>query len=201
MLSILFIKQFVASHANLVYLLIILGVIAEGEIMVIIAGIFAHLGSINILFAFWATLVGGGIKSVIGYGIGYYLQNNHSENKFLIKMEKKVNSFLPHFLKKPFLSIFLSRFLILGIYWLALIYSGYKKINLKTFIRAEIASLLTWSITMLMIGFFFSATALSISRDVRKFFAIILAFFVMFYVLEKIITFIIELFEKKEVEN
>ncbi len=201
MLSIIFIKQFIAEHANIIYLLIILGVALEGEIMVIFAGIFAHLGSINIYIAFIATLVGGGIKSVIGYSIGYYLQKHHSKRNFLIKTENRVNYFLPNFIKKPFLSIFLSRFLILGIYWFALIYAGYKKINLRTFIKAESFSLVTWAIAMLSLGFFFSYTALSISRDVRKFVGIILVFFIMFFVLEKIIAFIIELFEIGEEKN
>jgi hypothetical protein len=46
---------------------------------------------------------------------------------------------------------------------------------------------------MLSIGFFFSYTALSISRDVRKFLGIILVFFLIFFVIEKIVAFIIEL--------
>ena len=82
-------------------------------------------------------------------------------------------------------------------YWFTLVYSGYKKINLKTFIKAEISSLITWALFMLFIGYFFSYTALSISRDVRKFIGIILIFFIMFFILEKIIAFIIEFFEIK----
>ncbi|MCX6754214.1 MAG: VTT domain-containing protein [Candidatus Nomurabacteria bacterium] len=188
-------------HASIVYLLIILGVIIEGEIMVIIAGIFAHLGSINIYLAFLSTVLGGGIKSMIGYSLGYYLHENHSDKKIISRTENRVNYFLPNFLKKPFLSLFLSRFLILGIYWFALIYAGYKKINLRTFIKAEASSLVVWAISMLSIGFFFSYTALSISRDVRKFVGIILLFFVVFFILEKIVAFIIELFELEEVNK
>lgn len=201
MLTLSYIKHFVAMNADWVYLLIVLGVIVEGEIMVIFAGIFAHLGSVNIYLAFLSTILGGSIKSVVGYSIGSYLQNKHSHRKFLIQAESRVNYFLPNFLIKPFISLFLSRFLVLGMYWFALIYSGYKKINMRTFIKAEATSLVTWAIVMLSIGFFFSLTALSISRDVRKFVGIILVFFIMFFLLEKIIAFIIELFEIKEVNK
>jgi membrane protein DedA with SNARE-associated domain len=201
MLTIGYITHFAEVHANLVYLLIALGVIIEGEIMVIIAGIFAHLGSINIYLAFLATIMGGGIKSVMGYSLGYYLQKNHSDKKLVARTENRINYFLPNFLKKPFLSLFLSRFLVLGIYWFALVYAGYKKIDLRTFIKAEASSLIVWAIGMLSIGFFFSYTALSISRDVRKFIGIILVFFIMFFILEKIIAFIIELFEVEEVNK
>ena len=198
MLTLSYIKHFAAMHADIAYILIILGVIIEGEIIVVMAGIFAHLGSINIYYAFLATIFGGGIKSVLGYSLGYYLQKNHSHRPIIYQAERRVNYFLPNFCGKPFWSIFLSRFLILGIHWFALIYTGYKKIKARTFAKAESLSLLVWSIAMLSIGYFFSYTALSISRDVRKFLVIILLFFIGFFVLEKIIAFIIELWENKE---
>ena len=201
MLTLSYIKHFASVHAEIIYVLIALGVIIEGEIMVIIAGIFAHLGSINIYFAFLATIVGGSIKSVLGYSLGYYLQKNHSQKRFLIQAESRVNYFLPNFLKKPFLSMFLSRFLILGIYWFAIIFAGYKKIKIRTFIKAEISSLFTWAIIMLSVGYFFSYTALSISRDVRKFLGVILVFFIAFFILEKIIAFVIELFEIQKINK
>jgi membrane protein DedA with SNARE-associated domain len=198
MLTLGYIKHFVAIHADLVYLMIVLGVFIEGEIMVIIAGIFAHLGSVNIYLAFLSTIIGGSLKSAVGYSIGNYLQDHHSQRKFLIHAEGRVNYFLPKFLEKPFISLFLSRFLVLGMYWFALIYAGYKRIKLRTFIQAEAASLVTWTIAMLSIGLFFSYTALSISRDVRKFLGIILICFIVFFLIEKIVAFIIELFEMKE---
>jgi membrane protein DedA with SNARE-associated domain len=197
MLSISYLKHFATVHAELAYALIVLGVVLEGEIAVIVAGIFAHLGALNIYFAFLATILGGGIKSVLGYSFGYYLQKHHSHNNVLLKTENRINYFLPNFLKRPFLSLFLSRFLILGMYWFALIYAGYKKINLRTFVKAEASSLMSWSVVMLSLGYFFSYTALSISRDVRKFLGIILLFFIMFFILEKVIAFIIEVFEIK----
>ena len=181
-------------------MIIALGVLLEGEIVVIIAGIFAHLGSLNIFIIFLVTLIGCGIKSVVGYSIGKYLQKNHSHVPIIRKTENRVNYFLPNFDKKPFLSLYLSRFLILGIYWFALIYAGYKKVDLKTFIKAEIASFLTWTVVMLSLGYFFSYTALSISRDVRNFLVVILVFFIAFFILEKIVAFIIELFETNEKE-
>jgi len=199
MLTISYIKHFTAENAEIIYLLITLGVIIEGEIIVIIAGILAHLGSINIYFAFLATILGGGVKSVIGYSTGYFLQKNYSHKKIVFQTENRINYFLPNFLKRPFLSIFLSRFLILGIYWFALFYAGYKKIKLRTFIKAEVSSLLVWTIAMLSIGWIFSYTALSISRDVRNFLGMILIFFIMFFILEKIIAFFIEIFEVADI--
>jgi len=201
MLTLNYIRHFVELHADAAYILITLGVIIEGEIVVIIAGIFAHLGSINIFFAFIATMIGGGAKSVIGYGLGYYLQKHHSGRPIIRQAERKVHYFLPHFAQRQFWSVFLSRFLILGFHWFSLLFSGYKKIKLRIFAEGELASLLVWSSSILALGYFFSFTALSISRDIRKFIIIIFIFFLAFFILEKIVAFIIELIETKDKKN
>jgi len=198
MLTLSYIKDFVAIHADLAYFLIVLGVIIEGEIVVVMAGIFAHLGSLNIYFAFLATIFGGSLKSILGYSLGYYLQRKHSHRPIIRQAEHRINYFLPNFCTRPFWSMFLSRFLILGIHWFGLIFTGYKRIKIRTFIKAEISSLVAWSVIMLSLGYFFSYTALSISRDVRKFLGILLLFFIAFFILEKIIAFIIEVWENKE---
>jgi membrane protein DedA with SNARE-associated domain len=201
MLTISYIQDFLASHSEIIYSLITLGVIIEGEIVVIIGGILAHLGSVNIFLVFWVTILGGIIKSIIGYSLGYYLQKKHSENCFLITVERRINSFFPRFTEKPFLSIFLSRFLIFGLYWFGLIYAGYKKINLRTFIKAEISSLFTWTVVMLCLGWFFSHTALSISHNIRNFLGVIFLFFIVFFILEKITSFFIKFFKFEEINN
>lgn len=194
-LSIDIIRHFAAENANFAYLLIVVGILVEGEVVVILAGIFSHLGSLNISLVILFIIIGGVIKSVIGYSIGHYLKKNHSQNRFLLQAESRVNYFLPNFMEKPFLSIFVSRFFLFGMHLFALIFTGYKKIKISEFIKAEASSLVAWSIVMLSIGYFFSYTALSISRDVRNFFGIILVFFIIFFILEKIIVFVIELFE------
>ncbi len=201
MLTLNYIRHFAELHAEIAYALIIIGVILEGEIVVVIAGIFAHLGSINIFYAFVATIFGGSLKSVLGYSFGYYLQNKHSNKKLVHQAQHRVSYFLPNFHKRPFWSIFLSRFLILGIHWFGLIYTGYQKIKIRTFARAEALSLLVWSVIMLSVGYFFSFAALSISRDVRKFLGILLIFFIGFFILEKIIAFIIELWQNIKAEE
>ncbi len=196
MLTIHYIKEFALLHADLIYVLIFLGVIIEGEIAVIIAGIFAHLGSINILVAIGAIFLGGGIKSIIGYTLGSYLQSNYSNSAFLTKIENRMHLFFPNFRNHPFWSIFLSRFLIFGIYWFALIFNGYKKIPVKIFIKAEICSLVSWTIIMVSLGYFFSYAAISISHNIRNFVGLIFVFFMMFFILEKIISFFIRIFQK-----
>jgi membrane protein DedA with SNARE-associated domain len=193
MITINFLRHFVEMYAIGAYLLIFFGVLIEGEIVVILAGIFAHLGSINIFSAFVATILGGLTKSTLGYTAGYLIEKHHSKRVFIQRTESKISYFLPKFAEKPFWSIFISRFFILGLNWFTLIYSGYKKVNLRTYIKAEVASLILWAVVMLALGSIFSYTALSVGRDVRKFLGLILLFFIAFFIVERIVSFILEL--------
>lgn len=193
MLSIRFIEHFVETHAFYAYLFVFLGVIIEGEIAVILAGIFSHLGSLNPLMALSYILLGGVVKSFIGYGIGDYLRRHHSHRPILGTIEKKITYFLPRFIDKPFWSIFVSRFFIFGLNWFTLVFSGYKGVNKKVYFKAEALSLCVWSVAILSLGYFFSFAALSVSHDFRKFLGIIFLCFIGFFLLEKAIALAIEI--------
>lgn len=193
MFTLNFIRHFVEAHASYAYLLLFLGVVIEGEIVVIIAGIFAHLKSLNLFMCIVATVLGGLSKSIIGYSFGYYLQDNHSHRSFLNKITRRIHYFLPRFIEKPFFSIFISRFFIFGLNWVTLIYSGYKKVKISIYAKAELCSLAIWSVGFISLGYFFSLTALSISHDIRKFFGTLLLLFLGFFIFEKVIAFFLEL--------
>jgi len=194
-ISINAIRHFVEIHSIIVYFVIFFGVLLEGEIVVIFAGIFSYLGSLNIFVALLAVILGGITKSFLGYTFGAYLRKQHADKLFLAKMERRITYFLPRFSERPFWSIFVSRFFILGIGWFTLIYSGFKEIPVKTYIKAEGYSLAIWSVGVIALGHFFGYTALSINHDVRNFLLVILICFILFFILEKIVAFLIELFE------
>jgi membrane protein DedA with SNARE-associated domain len=195
------IRHFTEAHAIIIYFIIYLGIIAEGDLVVIFAGILSYLGSLNLFVAFLAIVIGGASKSFFGYTIGSHLQKHHSHNTFIQKIERRLSSFLPYFEKRPFWSIFISRFFLFGIGWFTLIFAGFKKIPLKTYLKAEVSSIIVWSSSILALGFFFGYTALSISRDVRNFMGVIFAFLIMFFLIEKILTFIVELFAIQKIDK
>jgi membrane protein DedA with SNARE-associated domain len=85
--------------------------------------------------------------------------------------------------------------------WFTVIFSGFKKVSIKIFMKAEALFLSIWSILFLALGYFFSYTALSVSRDVRKFIGIILIFFIAFFLLEKLMTLIFEFIGNIDNEN
>jgi membrane protein DedA with SNARE-associated domain len=205
MITLNFLRHFVEHYAEIAYILIFLGVIIEGEIMVIIAGIFCHLGSLSVPTSFLIIFMGGISKSFIGYNLGSWLANSYPQSNFLSRVERKISYFLPRFSERPFWSIFVSRFFILGLNWVTLIFSGYKKVAREIYYKAEFLSLCVWSVGVLAIGYFFSFAALSISRDIRKFLVIILICFILFFLLEKLTAFVLELvgleYQDKEEEK
>lgn len=200
-LSINLIKDLISEHAIIIYFIILLGVIIEGEFIVLLTGVFASLNSLNIIFAFTAIVLGGLSKTFIAYSFGSYLRKRHKDNNFIHRVEGRVCSFLPNFEKRPFWSIFSSRFLLFGIAWFTLVFSGFKSIPFKIYFKAEILSLLTWSVFTIYLGYFFGSTALNISLDVRNFIILILAFLFLFFIIEKFIAFVMELFALSKVEK
>lgn len=102
---------------------------------------------------------------------------------------------MPNFEQKPFWSIFISKF-IEGANHIVIIFSGYKKIDYKKYLRAEIISTLIWAPLLLSLGYFFGYTALNISKEIWRFSLIILILMILFFLVDKLIGWIYEIFEE-----
>jgi membrane-associated protein len=179
----------------LAYLIIFVGLIFEGEVVLIVTGILSHLGALNIYFAFCFILVGGFAKTLLGYHIGKIIHDRWHETKFLKYVEKRVLNIMPHFNEKPFWSIFISKF-IFGVNHMVIIFSGYERINYKKYLKAEISATLIWAPLLLGLGYFFSFTALNISREIWKFTFVILILMILFFLFDKLVGWIYEIFEE-----
>lgn len=185
----------VEYHQVWVYVIIYFGLIFEGELFLISAGILAHLGAINFWFALFFIILGGFSKTLLGYMLGEMLYKKFNHHTFFRYIEKRVYSIAPRFKEKPFWSIFVSKFIMGANYWVV-IFSGYQKIDFKKFLKAEISSTLIWAPLLLSLGFFFGYTALHISREIWKFSMVILALFIMFVLFDKFVSWLYEMFEE-----
>ncbi len=185
----------VEHHQALAYALIFLGLIFEGEIFLISTGILAHLGALDIHFVFIFVFMGAFVKTLLGYQIGVLIHRKWHNSKFLSHIEKKVNIVMPNFKSKPFWSIFISKF-IMGFNYIVVIFSGYEKIDYKKYLKAEISSTLIWAPTLLFLGYFFSSTALSMSKEIWKFSLIILIFVLGFILFDKLVSWAYEIFQE-----
>lgn len=188
-------RNLVENYQILVYFFIFLGLIFEGEFILISVGIFLHLGALNFYFAFIFIFLGLFSKTFIGYYLGTLIHNKWNHTRFLRYIERRVFDVMPHFKQKPFWSIFISKF-IMGINNIIIIFSGYQKIYFKKYFKAETCSTIIWAPLLVLLGYFFSYTAFNISRDIWRFSFIVLILVILFIVFDKLVSWIYEIFEE-----
>jgi len=192
--------RLVEHHQIIAYIIIFLGLILEGEVIVISTGVLAHLGALNFYYALIFILLGSLSKTFIGYALGEFLYERYQHNRFFRYIQRRVYNVLPRFKTKPFWSIFISKFII----WannIVILFSGYEKIDYKKFLKAEIFATIIWAPLLLSLGYLFSYTALNVSRDVWKFLAVVLVLFMIFILFDKLVSWLYELFEEFYNEN
>jgi membrane-associated protein len=190
-----FLTRIVEHHEVLAYGIVFLGLIFEGEVVVISTGILAHLGALNFWFALGFILLGGFAKTFIFYALGRILNNKFERNKIFAYVERKVKSVLPHFNEKPFWSIFASKF-IMGVNYMVVIFCGYESVDYRKFLKAEISSTLIWAPALLTVGYFFGQTALRVSREMWKFTLVIIALIAVFILFDKLVSWLYGIFEE-----
>lgn len=188
-------KNLVESHIVLAYAIIFLGLIFEGEVVVISAGILSHLGALNFWVALVFILAGGLCKTFLGYKVGEIIYEKWNRVKFLKYIENRVQRVVPRFKQRPFWSIFASKF-IMGANYIVILFSGYKKVPWKTYLRAELSSTVIWAPVLLALGYLFSYTALNVSREIWRFSLIVLILIIAFLLFDKLVAWLYEVFEE-----
>ena len=189
-----FLTRIVEHHQIWAYIIIYLGLIFEGEIVVIFAGVLANLGALHFSTALVFIWAGVFTKIFALYYFGDFLYARFSSNKFFQYVEKRISTVMPRFAAKPFWSIFISTF-IMGIGWIVMLFAGYKKINFKTYLKAEIASVILWAPLLLSLGYFFGEAALSVTRELWKFTLVVLLLVIGYVLFEKIAAWVYALWQ------
>src|SRR3990167_1317435 len=190
-----FLNQIVASHEVWAYLVIFLGLIFEGEVVVIFAGVLSNLGALHFAMALTFILAGILTKIFVLYYLGSFLQEKYNHRRFFQYVEKRISSAMPRFATEPFWSIFASTF-IMGTGWIVMLFAGYKKINYKTYLKAEISSVAIWAPLLLSIGYFFGEAALSVTRELWKFSLVILLLIIGYVLFDKIVAWFYAVFQQ-----
>ena len=185
----------VEHHQVLAYILIFFGLVFEGEIFLISTGILAHLGALDIHFVFIFVFLGALVKTFLGYHIGTLIHSRWHDTKFLKHMERRVSNIMPNFKQKPFWSIFISKF-IMGFNHIIIVFAAYSRVDYKKYLKAEISATIIWAPLVLFLGYFFSYTALHVSREIWKFSLIIFIFVIAFIRFDKLVGWIYEIFDE-----
>jgi len=189
-----FLNHLIESNLVLAYVLIFFTTIFEGEIVAISSGILVLLGVLDWGIVLPIIFLGGMMKTILGYFLGKFIYRKFNKNKFLKYIERRVRHVMPHFERKPFWSIFISKFILIN--HLVIIFSGYKNINFKKYLQAEICSTILWAPALLMLGYFFSYTAIRVSHEIWKFSLVVVILIILFIIFDKLIAWVYELFEE-----
>ena len=187
-------NHLVQDNQVLAYLVIFVGLIFEGEVVVITAGVLSYLGVLDFWTALFFILAGGITETFSVYYLGEFIYRKYNQHSLLKYLERRVLYFLPRFKQKPFWSIFISKFIMSVNFWV-IVFSGYNKINYKTFLKAELISTIIWAPSLFCLGFFFSQTALALSKEINKFSLLIFIFLVVFLLFDKLAANFYRIFE------
>lgn len=160
--------NFIEEHRYLGYLVLFLGMIVEGEVVLMIGGILANLNAFSLESVFIVSFLGVLANDVIWYQIGAYLKNNHGQRNLLLRAERKVKKLLPSVEHNPAYAIFISKF-IAGLNHPTLVILGFLKINFKYFMKLQVLASLVWTLVFISLGFAFGHTAISVSRKIHEF--------------------------------
>ncbi|MEK7219283.1 MAG: VTT domain-containing protein [Patescibacteria group bacterium] len=188
-------RNLIENYQGLVYFFIFLGLIVEGEFILLATGILFHLGALNVYYTLFFIILGLSSKTLLGYYIGSILRVKWEHTRFLKYLEKRVLSVMPHFKRKPFWSIFISKFII-GINNIVIIFAGYQKIFFKKYLKAEFCSTIIWAPALIWIGYFFSYTALHISREIWRFSVTVMVLTILFMLFDRLVGWVYGIFEE-----
>jgi membrane protein DedA with SNARE-associated domain len=182
--------KFIEENRYLGYLVLFLGMIVEGEVLLMIGGILANLDALNLESVFIVSFVGVLVNDIVWYHIGVYLKNNHGHRSLLQRAERKVKKLLPGVETSPAYAIFISKF-IAGFNHPTLIILGFLKTNFKYFMKLQFFASLAWTLVFISLGFAFGHTAISVSRKMHVFIIAAVVLIVAVMLLERGIRYIV----------
>lgn len=183
--------NFIEEHRYLGYLVLFLGMIIEGEVVLMTGGILANLNAFSLESVFIVSFLGVLANDIIWYHIGAYLKNNHGRRNLLLRAERKVKTLLPGIEKNPAYAIFISKF-IAGINHPTLVVLGFLKINFKYFMKLQILASLVWTLVFISLGFAFGHTAINVSRKIHEFIIAAILLMAAVMLLERGIRYVIK---------
>ncbi len=176
--------SFVEIHRYAGYFILFLAMVLEGETILIISGILASLNAFDIGDVIWISFGGVVLGNMLWYYIGFKVSHRAFAQKIILRADKAVKYFLPHFHQKPFKSIFFSKF-IYGVNRATVFMSGVFKIKFRLFMEAEVLASVVWVLLYAAVGYFFGYAAIQITKNVALLALLAVLFVVGFILLKK----------------
>lgn len=182
--------NFSETHRILSYLIIFAGVLIEGEIILILAGVLSYKGYLDIfdvlIIAFMAAIV----HDLIYWSIGKKIAQT-GRKKFLFINLEKIGVFLGKARANNGLYIFVSKFA-LGLNRIILIANGYLNMPIKELLRYSIPASLVFSIVFVSTGYIFASKTDILKKDLKTAAIFLTGFVIIMVLFEKLFRRIIE---------
>ena len=88
-----YVSHYFSEHTLLASALMLSALIIEGEITLIVLGVFARVHILSIELALLISIVGALLKTFLGYMIGQMIKKYIPKNKIFDFIEKKISGF------------------------------------------------------------------------------------------------------------
>lgn len=183
-LTIEHIISFVEIHRYTGYLVLFFAMLLEGETVLILAGILAHLEAFDPGDVLWIAFAGVVLGNMFWYYLGTLLGQKGFAQGVIAHAERAIHYFLPRFHERPFKSIFFSKF-IYGANRATVFMSGVLKVDFSLFMRAEVFASVFWVALYAGLGFFFGFIAIQMTHHATRFALLVVLFVVGFVLLQR----------------
>ncbi len=160
-----FISHYLLAWQPLGYLLAFLGMILEGEVLLILAGFLTSQGYFNFFYMFAALLLGALFGDFFWYRFGHYLFNT-SGLKFPEWLHRLSHPLDIHLRDRPRKTIFISKF-VYGANRATLMRAGASGVSLKDFFESNVYANIVWIIVIGGLGYLFGASLALLKKYIR----------------------------------
>ncbi len=154
----------ISDWRPLIYLAIFVAMIIEGDIALFITGFLAYQGVVGVGNAFFVAFFGTIIGNVLWYQMGFRM---HPPLSLFKKWMKYFPSMIDnHLLKRPFYSIFISKF-IYGLHHIVLMRMGMLKMGIRRYIGYDIGATAVWLFLVGGLGYISGSAFVSAKHYLR----------------------------------
>jgi membrane protein DedA with SNARE-associated domain len=140
------------------------GVMIEGDLTLLFAGVLAHYGLFSFSEAFLISTLGGFIGDLISYLIGYTGKERIKNSNFYQRAQPQLQRLSARF---GIYSIFLVKY-VYGLRTASAVFFGFAHMRFRRFTPLTLASCAAWSLVLIGLGYFFSGAIGVIIGRVRR---------------------------------
>lgn len=181
-----FLTFFFESHRFISYLIIFFSIFIEGEIILLLAGVFSHKGYLDVFDVMLVASSAAILHDLFYWSIGEKLLKT-GKTKFLFIDLKKIKGFLEESSISSGFLIFVSKFA-WSLNRIVLIATGYMKISFTKLWRYSVAAAISWSVLLVSLGYFFASKTDILKKDFKTAALLLVGLIVGVIILENILT-------------